>query len=121
MSVFDKATEAAFFAQQQARGVSATYQVDATTTISDMTIVPAETTRDSLGDDGVVMSIRSKDWLIKVSDLLGNEPKRSHKITVNSEEFELVQVDNEKAFRFHNPPTNSIYRVHTNLTSGSAG
>lgn len=121
MGLFDKATEAAFFAQQQVRGVSATYTVDASTTISDLTIVPAETTRDNLGDDGVVLSTRYQDWLIKVSDLQSNEPKRSHKITVGSEEFELMQLENEKAFRFHNPPVNTIYRVHTELTSGSAG
>lgn len=121
MSVFDKALDASFNAMKLARGVSATYRVDATTTISDLTIVPAETLRDNVGEDGVVMTTRSKDWLVKVSDLDGNEPKRSHLITVDSEEFELTEWENDKPFRFHNPPSNTVYRIHTVMTSGSDG
>ncbi len=120
-AAFDLALDAAFHSLQMTRGKSASYKVSNATTISDITIVPAETTRDEIGSEGVVISKRSQDWLIKVSDLSGNEPNRSHEITVGSETFKLIDLDGEKAFRFHNPPSNSVYRVHTVLTSGSPG
>lgn len=121
MSLWKQATEAAFHAQQMARGVSATWRVSDALTITDLTIVPAETLRQDIGEDGVVMTSRTQDWLVLASDLDGNEPKRSHRITVGSDEYELVEFENEKPFRFHNAPANSIYRVHTVLTAGSDG
>ena len=120
MSIFRQATESAFYAQQQARGVSATWRVSAATTMT-LTLVPAETLRQDVGEDGVVMTSRVQDWLVLASDLDGNEPKRSHRITVGSDEYELAEFESEKAFRFHNPPANTIYRVHSVLTSGSDG
>lgn len=120
-SIFQMAMGAAFKAQQLTRGVSATYTVDGSTTISNLKIVPAVTTRENVGEDGVVLSSRFQDWLILVADLLGNIPKRSHRITVNSEVFALVELENEKPFRFHNPPDNTIYRIHTELRTGDPG
>lgn len=121
MSIFELATLAAFNSQRFARGKSASYVVNSTTTISDLTIVPAETIRDIQDETGLIMSERLQDWLILVSDLEGTEPKESHQISVGSEIFELTKTEDSKAFSFHNPPSNTIYRIHTILKSGESG
>jgi len=118
---FEYLADASFNSLQLSRGVAASYKVSASTTIQNLTIVPGETLRDTIGEDGVIISKRVQDFLIKVSDLEGNEPKTSHTITIGSEIFELINLDNEKAFKFHNPPVNSVYRVHTILTTGDPG
>jgi len=77
---------------------------------------------------GVVVSIkvssvsrRVQDWLIKASDCGGNEPKESWEITHGSDIFKLIPYDEERAFRYHDVISNTIYRVHSVLISGSAG
>lgn len=121
MSVFDLAMTTTFHALQLARGVVASIKVSSATTLVDVTIVPAETQRDELNDDNQVISRRLQDWLILVSDLDGNEPKESWEITVNSEVFKLVKIDTDKAYRYHNATTNTVYRVHTILKTGGNG
>ena len=120
-AAFDLATKAANQSQKLARGVLSDIVVSSVLTLSDITIVPAETLRDELGEENEVISRRVQEWLITVSDCAGNIPKESWKITVNGETFKLLPFDDEKAYRFHNAVSNTVYRVHSVLVSGSGG
>ena len=120
-NTFNLAMAAAYRASQKARGVVVSIKVSSVLTLSDITVVPAETIRDELGEDNEVISRRVQDWLIKASDCDGNEPKESWEITRGSDVFKLIPYDEERAFRYHDVISNTIYRVHSVLISGSAG
>lgn len=120
MGIQALATKAAFNAQTKTRGMKAEYFINENDSFC-LVAIPAETERDNLGEDGLVMSERSQDWLISKDDIPGVEPARSHWVVVNGERFDLVQWENEKHFRFHDAPTNQIYRIHTLLGEGEPG
>lgn len=119
-AAFDLALKAANQSQKLARGVSSSIVVSSEITLSDITIVPAETLRQSVDGD-IVIDERLQDWLITVADCDSNEPTYNWKINVGSDVYQLIEGNGRTVFRFHDAPTNSVYRVFTRLTSGASG
>lgn len=118
MSVFDLAMKAANQSQKLARGVSSNIVVSDVLTLSDVVIVPAETTRQAVDGD-VIIEERLQDWLVLVDDCDGNIPNLNWQIVVGSDTFSIVE--NDTLYKFHDAPVNSVYRIHTRLIIGASG
>ena len=121
MSAALTASVAAFKASRRLDGKRVSIKISDSLTLTNVHVLPGETQRQLLGEDNELISDRVQDWLVLVTDYQGYEPKKSHQIILGSETFDLAEMDDDKFFRFHDPPHNKIYRIHSVLTTGEAG
>ena len=105
---------------RQAAGVSVTYRRGAYTKA--LTAVPGSTDFEVVGPDGVVLTVQTRDWKIKTSDIVLNS---STVIPAKGDEIDETVGDDTQTYRVLSPGGDTVYRysdpsrkmlrVHTKL------
>lgn len=114
MSVFTQLLAGALATVRAVAGDPVSY-TDGTYTCTPTAVV-GKTTSDSTDDDGTTVTVKERDYLIAVADLVLNSvpirPEPGHKITDQGAVYEVLPLAGRECYSYSDPDR-TTYRIHT--------
>lgn len=116
MNAASTAIDALFAGLAASNGVSVVYTPTGLAAIN-LTAIPGVTDTEATAADGTVRTMRSHDFVVKIS-ALGRTPERGDAITYDSRKYVVANINGRRHFD-EVGPFKQLYRIHTKQIDAS--